>query len=138
MKKLQFTCRECGFHDLGYQKYVKCITPVTIRDNQIIESDSSIIDKDDFIWNENGYVCLYCEASVEHCGDPVETEADLLSYLALDPKIREEQQREHDAMVAQMAEEEEQRQKETEKEMKEYCELFSLEGSQGEDDIGNL
>ena len=46
-KKLQFTCQECGAHELGYQKYAKCIAPVSLKENGGVEYGCSEIDEND-------------------------------------------------------------------------------------------
>ena len=75
--KVKFECRECGSHGLGYQKYVKCLTPVAMTDNGQMEYGQSVFDEDDYLCADSGYICLNCETFVEHCGYRFETEKDL-------------------------------------------------------------
>ena len=64
-EKVKFECRECGSNHLGYQKYVKCITPVSLQDNSQMEYGLSEIDEDDYLWTDNCFVCMDCKAVVE-------------------------------------------------------------------------
>lgn len=94
-KKLQFTCRKCGAHELGYQKYAKCIAPVSLQENGHMEYGPSEIDEDDYLCAEDGFICLNCKALVEHCGWRVETEKQLIDYLTMDPDVREKEEAEY-------------------------------------------
>ncbi len=98
-KKLQFECRECGAHELSYQKYVKCITPVSLQENGHVEYNQSIFDEDDYLATLNGFVCRSCGSLVEHCGVRMETEKQLVDYLTMDPQVREQQQSEYDELL---------------------------------------
>ncbi len=91
-KKLQFTCRECGTHELGYQKYTKCMTPVSLQGNGHTEYGSSVIDETDYLCDDEGFVCLNCQAPLEHAGYLIKTEKELIDYLTMDPQVREEKE----------------------------------------------
>ena len=106
-KTLNFECCECGSHELGYQKYARCITPVTLKDDDHIEYGQSKIYEDDFIIQENAFVCMDCEGFVEHLGFRMETEQDLLAYLNIDPSVSDEQQAEYEQHMSAVAEEQE-------------------------------
>lgn len=93
--KLKFECRECGSTKLGYNKYVKCITPVTIKDDGQIEYGLSDIDEDEYLCVDNAFVCMDCKHVVKHCGVCFETESELLDYLKMNPRVRQQQQEEY-------------------------------------------
>ncbi len=103
-KKLQFTCRKCGAHELGYQKYAKCIAPVSLQENGHMEYGPSEIDEDDYLCAEDGYICLKCGSFVEHRGWRVETEKQLIDYLIMNPDVREQEEKEYgEVMSAQIS-----------------------------------
>ncbi len=91
-KKLQFTCRECGAHELGYQKYAKCIAPVSLQENGNVEYGSSVVDEDDYLCGDEGFICLNCETPLEHLGYRRETEKQLIDYLTMAPQVHGEEQ----------------------------------------------
>lgn len=95
-KKLKFECRECGSNDLGYQKYVRCYTRVVINDQGVIEYKESVYDEDDYICEDNYFICMNCKQPIEHHGYKMETEQDLINYLTIDPKILEEEEKEYE------------------------------------------
>ena len=68
---LRFTCQQCGADKLAYQKYAKCITPVSLRKDGHIEYGQSTIDEDDSLATLNGFACRCCGTIIEHCGCPV-------------------------------------------------------------------
>ena len=90
-KEVKFECRVCGSHELGYQKYVKCVTPVTINDDGQMEYGLPEIDKDDYLCTENCFICMKCKTPVEHCECRFTTEADLLDYLSMGPAVRDKE-----------------------------------------------
>jgi len=45
---LKFICQKCGNHELSYQKYPKCLMPVTIRNDNNLEYGLSITDEDEY------------------------------------------------------------------------------------------
>ncbi len=98
-KELQFECRECGAHELGYQKYAKCIAPVSLQENGHMEYGISQYDEDDYMAILNGFACRSCGSLVEHCGFRMETEKELSDYLSMDPDVRQQQQSEYDECV---------------------------------------
>jgi len=93
--KFRFECQICGGHELGYQKYAKCITPVSLQEDGHIEYASSLFDEDDYIFADNTFICMNCKAYIVHCGYRMISEKDLLDYLELDPDVRDKQQQEH-------------------------------------------
>jgi len=111
-KKLQFTCRDCGAHELGYQKYAKCIAPVTLQENDHMEYGHSEIDEDDYLCAEDGFICLNCKALVEHCGWRVETEKQLIDYLTMDREVREKEEKEYGELMSAQIDAQEQREEE--------------------------
>ncbi len=108
-KDLQFTCRECGSDQLAYQKYAKCMTPVSLLENSNIEYGQSIFDEAYYLCVDEGFICLNCESLVDHCGCLMETEKELIDYLTMDPQVREQQQQEHDECVDALSSEQEQK-----------------------------
>jgi len=104
-KKVSFECRECGSNELGYQKYVKCVMPVLIKDDGQMEYSLSKIDEDDYLITENSFICMNCKGSVKHCGCEFETESDLLDYLVIDPVVRDKDQQEYEENLAAMMDE---------------------------------
>jgi len=106
-KSIKFVCRECSGNELGYQKYVKCITPVTIQEDGQMEYKSSIFDEDDYLAVSNGFCCKGCGHLLEHCGFRMETEKDIFNYFTMDPELREQEQQEYDEQLAVMLDEQE-------------------------------
>jgi hypothetical protein len=87
-----FLCQHCGSTGLGYQKYVKCIIPISLE-NRDIEYGLSIVDEDNYLAVSCGFSCMSCGRLVEHCGRTFETERDLIAYLsAPEYQISEERQ----------------------------------------------
>ena len=93
---LGFKCDECGSTELRYQKYVKCIAPVTLGKNGHIEYGLSEISEDDYLCVNNGFVCMNCKGVIRHCGVNIETEEELIDYLFMDTILREKQQKEYE------------------------------------------
>lgn len=98
MKKLIFTCRFCGSHHMGYQKYVLCINPAFLQEDGTIIKEDPQFDEEDYLSTCNGYICLDCMRLIEHCGCRIETDAELETYLSLDPQEREKQQKEYERL----------------------------------------
>ncbi len=98
-ENLEFTCRECGAHELSYQKYAKCTTPVSLKKDGHIEYGQSIFDDDDYLATLNGFACKSCGRLVEHCGFRMESERQLIDYLTMDPQVRQQQQSEYDELL---------------------------------------
>lgn len=111
-KSVKFECRECGGGELGYQKYVKCITPVMIKDDNNLEYGQSIIDEDDYLATLNGFSCSACKTLIEHCGVRVETERQLIGYLSMEPFDRQHQQQEYEELLDAQIYAQEQKEKE--------------------------
>ena len=97
--KNKFKCQKCGSKNLGLQKYVRCVTPVGTQKDSHIEYGLSKFDENDYLATENGFICLNCNAFIEHCGCKMETEDDLINYLKLSPKDRDKQQQVYDDFV---------------------------------------
>jgi len=94
-ENVKFTCRECGAHELGYQKYAKCINPVSLQENGHMEYGISVIDEDDYLCADNCFICLNCKSFVEHCGFRKETEQQLRDYLSMNSDVRKKEEMEH-------------------------------------------
>ena len=102
-KDLKFECRKCGSHELGHQKYVKCVTPVSVREDGPMEYGPSEIDEDDYLAPLSGFACKSCGRLIEHCGIRLETEKQLIDYLTMEPFDRQHQQQEYaEILDAQM------------------------------------
>ncbi len=104
----KFECRSCGSPELGYQKYVKFMTPVTLQENGNVEYGISQYDEDDYLAILNGFICTSCGSLVKHCGVRMETERQLVDYLTMDPQVRQQQQSEYDELVDAQSYEQEQ------------------------------
>jgi hypothetical protein len=115
---LNFECSKCGCRGkIGYRKYVLSMTPVSRNDDGLYVYDQSIIDEDDSIDHFNGYCCRCCRELLEYCGIPIQTEEYLGDYLAMDPILRDEFQKEWEEREAILAQIDEQNQKEIEEEV---------------------
>jgi hypothetical protein len=112
--ELQFTCQKCGDHELSYQKYAKCLTPVTVKNNNNLEYSQSMIDEDDYLAIQNGFACRSCGSLIEHCGVRMETEKQLIDYLTMEPFGRQRQQQEYEELMIAESDEQEQKEKEQE------------------------
>ena len=106
--KIQFTCRECGSHELGYHKYAKCITPVTLQEKGHLEYGLSEIDENDYLCADNCFICLNCKAFVSHCGYKMEIERELIDYLNMDVNIRKKEEKEYEEYIAAVISDQEQ------------------------------
>ena len=95
IKNVKFECRQCGSSKLGYIKYVKCLTPVTIKDDNNIEYGLSVFDEDDYLATDDGFCCLDCSHIVEHCGCRFQTEKQLLAYLTMVPETKKQQENDY-------------------------------------------
>jgi hypothetical protein len=100
-EKVKFECNECGGHELAYQKYVKCITPVEIKDDGTLFYKTSEIDEDDYLGGvSNGFCCKDCGQMLEYCGCYFDVEKDLLDYFEIDPEVRQQQQKDYEEQLA--------------------------------------
>ncbi|MBW8016588.1 MAG: hypothetical protein FVQ82_10395 [Planctomycetes bacterium] len=113
-KELQFTCQKCGDHKLSYRKYVKCVMPVTIKNDNSLEYGLSIIDEDDYLATLNSFACGACGSLVEHCGIRMETEKQFIYYLSMDSEVRNKEQSEYDELIDAQIYAQEQKEKELE------------------------
>ena len=104
---IKFVCRECGGNELGYQKYVKYVMPVTIKENDCIEYGQSVFDEDDYLCAGNGFVCMKCGNLIIFCGLRIETEQDLLDDLKMDPELHEQQQKNYEKFMTAPSNEQE-------------------------------
>ena len=107
----EFTCSECGSHELGYQQYVKAVSPVEIHEDGSMEYKQSQFDENDSLAVSNGFCCLKCGELIKHCGCRMETEGELRTYLTKAPETREQQQKEYDRIEEAQMEHEEQKEK---------------------------
>ena len=110
--KLQFNCEKCGSNELAYQKYVKCITPISLSEGSHVEYLPSATDEDDYLATLNGYACRSCGHLVEHCGCVIVTEKELKQLSTMDPETRAKEQREYDVLIEAQINEQEQRENE--------------------------
>ena len=93
---IDFECLKCGGNKLVYQKYAKCLTPVSIPDNEHVKYGLSSFNEDDYLTVSTGFCCAGCNILIEHRGIRMETEKDLLDYLTMEPYLREHQKQEYD------------------------------------------
>ena len=88
-----FKCQHCGSMQLCYQKYVRCITPISVSYDGYFEYGEPFTDEENFLAVSCGFACMGCGRLVEHCGNTFETENDLIDYLsAPQEQLAEEQQ----------------------------------------------
>jgi len=95
----KFVCSECGSTDLAYRKFIKCITPVEIKEDGTIVYLSSVIDEDNTLGVECRFVCADCGHTIYHRGNPLETEGDLLYFLDLTNEERKQQNDDYFARI---------------------------------------
>ncbi len=93
---INFTCHQCGSNKLAYHEYVKSITPAEFMSCGKLYYAPAIIDENDFIPELSGYCCMDCGHILEYCGRTVKTEIGLMSYLSMNPEVREKEQAEYD------------------------------------------
>lgn len=108
-KKVKFECCKCHCNELAYKKYVECITHVKLQESGDTEYGMSKYDEDDYLCADNGYICMNCEAFVEHCGCRFEIEKDLLDYLTMDPAVRTLEQQEYEESLKALVDEQKDR-----------------------------
>ena len=99
----KFKCVRCGSQEAAYQKYVKCVNHVNLE-NQSIVYEEGQFNEDDHLPVEYGYVCRDCGLQLRHAGRWIQTEQDLIRYLAIDLAILMEEERLYEAYAAAMAE----------------------------------
>ena len=112
IEKVKFTCQNCGDHELGYQKFVKCVAPVLLQGNGHIEYGLSVVDEDDYLCVGNTFICNSCGSLVEHCDIRMETEKELIDYLTMEPFDRLHQQQDHQELIDAQISAQEQKEKE--------------------------
>jgi len=127
-KDLEFTCQQCGAKELSYQKYAKCITPVSLRKEGHMEYGQSTFDEDDYLATLNGFACRSCGTIIEHCGCRLETEKQLRNYLAIEPYDRLHQQQEYEELLDIQMYAQEQQEKEQELYNKEIADISENNG----------
>ena len=106
---LVFNCSKCGSENLGYQQWVESCSPVVIDSDGHLEYMSAVVDTDNALGAVGGYACGDCKHPLNFCGCRIETEAELVSYLSLDPANREEQEKQYQEGINDEAEAGEQR-----------------------------
>jgi hypothetical protein len=116
----KYKCEKCGCEKLSYQKYVKCLSDVDIDENGQIHYGQSIIDEDNYVGAEFGYVCGSCGSRLSHGFNWLETEEELIQYLTTAPEVLAEQQRQFDEYLAEECE----MQAQKDKERAEYYTIF--------------
>lgn len=92
-----FVCDNCGSTSLAYQKYVKCVNPVQIQEDETVVYLPSAIDEDDSLGVNCGFCCAHCGTMVHQCAAPIGTEGELLHYLGM---TEDERKRQNDAYFA--------------------------------------
>jgi len=77
----QFTCPECGNHNINLTSYVMCEQAVQIGLHNI-RYEVSEIDYDDMMTNYTNYYCSDCDRvlTTEH-GEEITTEEELKTHL---------------------------------------------------------
>lgn len=95
---INFACQHCGSEYLGYQKYVRCIYPVSTENGEI-EYGPSVIDEENYLAVSCGFMCMSCGRLVEHCGNTFETENDFIDYLSAPQEQIVEEQRLYNAYL---------------------------------------
>jgi len=115
----KYRCSKCGSEKLSHNKYVKCTTPLAPQNDGTREYLASVIDEDDFLPVDFGFICGDCSHPVELSGFRIETERELDKYLAMDPAVRDQEELKYQECLKEQAEEAEQREKEQEEALKE-------------------
>ena len=78
----KFVCSKCGSSELGYAKYVRHITPVTVNNGVFhYDSLSARIVEEDMLNVSRGFCCFECGQFLWDCGE-IQKESDLLCYLS--------------------------------------------------------
>ena len=90
----KFKCKKCDGSELSYPKYVKSTMPVVIDEDENISYQQSIIDYDDQMPVNFGYVCSICGHQVYHAGNWLSTESELKWFLTSNTDVLDKQQRE--------------------------------------------
>lgn len=108
----QFTCSRCGSHDLSLEKWISCEEPLVFHDNGVIEYEAYQVDETEELAGLGGFMCRSCKTPLTYRGCRIETEEDLIAYLALSPEERQEQEELYQACLEQEAQENEAKQKE--------------------------
>jgi hypothetical protein len=98
INEIKFECYLCGGTELEYQKYVKCTMPVKIQDGQVVYGTSTIDEEDDLA-ALNGFACKSCGDKLEHSGYRIETEKELITYLAIPLEVRQQEQKEYEETI---------------------------------------
>ena len=111
-----FNCKRCDSHQLSYQRYINSTMPVEIDEDGNISYQRPVVDYDDDMPVECGYVCRDCGRQVYHAGNWIETESQLKWFLTASPVTLSEQQTEFEEHL----EEEERLQKEKQERYDEF------------------
>ncbi len=111
-KKFQFNCEKCRSNELGYQKYVKCVIPVSLQESGHMEYGLPNYDEDDYLATLNGFMCKACGSFVEHCGYKMVGEKEFKQYLTVDPEVRVKEQHDYEEVLCAQSNEQEQRENE--------------------------
>jgi hypothetical protein len=119
---IKFVCNNCGSSNLSYQKYVKCVTPVEIKEDETVVYRSSAIDEDDSLGVECRFCCANCGTTIYHRGDPLETEGDLLHYLSMSEDERKRQNDKYFDLIQSQLDYDEQQRQEFEESMSQQSE----------------
>lgn len=99
-----YQCESCGGQRLSYQKYLKSLMPVQINENSHISYERLIIDHNNELPVEQGYVCQDCGFKLYHAGDWISTESQLKWFLTEDPYILAELEQRFEVYLQEQAE----------------------------------
>ena len=77
----KFECKKCGSKELVFTSYAKCLIPVVIRGDGVIEYLEAVVDSDDYIQNTSYFCCSECGSKLGNNTTALQTEQELLVYL---------------------------------------------------------
>lgn len=109
---INFKCERCGSSKLAYRKFVSCITPIQILEDETIYYSPSIINEDHSLGVNYGFCCADCGTMIYHRNDPLETEGELMWYLSLSEDERQRQENEYFEQIRAQQDYEEQQRRE--------------------------
>ena len=107
----QYRCKNCDSQQLSYQHYVKAIIPVHIDEKGNIRYQHPIVDYDDDLPVEQGFICGSCGCQLYHAGEWIKTESELRWYLTAGPSVLAEQEQEFAEYLEEQVRNQEEREK---------------------------
>ncbi|AQQ71189.1 hypothetical protein SMSP2_01555 [Limihaloglobus sulfuriphilus] len=107
-----FICPKCGSNKLGYQNYVKSVMPIIIDDAGQVSYEQPVVDHDDHVPAEFGYICQKCGNKISHAGEWLETESELIHYLNLSQEQLDREQKQFEVYIEEQAQEQKDRDEE--------------------------